>query len=66
MACEIVENLAKDYAKEYAANQMINMIENAVSSFKVSVEDAANGLGISFEEYQAAKELLSKSHQEGK
>lgn len=66
--CDVVESYARDYAKEYgqecAAKQMINTIDSIAENLKLSIEEVVKSAGISFEEYQAAKELLAKSQQE--
>lgn len=70
--CDVVENFARDYAKEYAkeysgivdAKRIVSMIDNVKKSLEISVEDAAKCSGVSFKEYQAAKELLAKSQKD--
>lgn len=57
MVCDIV----KEYCQECVARQRVIDIENIAKNLNIPIEEAINALGISFEEYQKAKQLLAKS-----
>lgn len=57
----VVQKYAEEYAQKYAASKMISAADNLSNTRGISVEEACNDIGWSYNEYQDAVKLLAEA-----
>jgi len=57
--CKIVEDYANEVATKKSAEEIVNAVESIMKNFKLSVEEACDGLNYTLEKYNNAKSLIS-------